>query len=294
MQDSIRTPTSFSNGVADYLTQSLLLASAIIITRVVLVLGAQILIYKIYQDYTQFLNLGPGGTPQTIPGYLRITFLRPFALKNPYLPAVIPPDLLPAQGYLGAKVLQHAYKPLISYRPGPRPKVTGIAPHRQVTQRGSAADYAALTTVIRKLAEQNPTLLIPGTSCFEKHTQGIFCSNVVNRTCQGEVCHAHPSDGSMHMSLHPADAKTVIESGWGERHPLAKGGWFTRFVPCEFVMVYAPKGEAELAVVEEIIKAAAWWVGGESLDGIKIGGNTRKDLRDASVACEWGIARVIS
>lgn len=48
-------------------------------------------------------------------------------------------------------------------------------------------------------------------------------------TCGGEVCHSHPSDGSLHLVLHPADVRAVLEKGWGERHPLAwddgEDGW---------------------------------------------------------------------
>src|SRR5579862_5308127 len=53
------------------------------------------LFYFVYQDYASFLNLGPGGTPSTFLGYLRITFLRLFALRNPYTPAPIPEVLRP-------------------------------------------------------------------------------------------------------------------------------------------------------------------------------------------------------
>ena len=67
------------------------------------------------------------------------------------------------------------------------------------------------------------------------------------------------------MALHPADAKLVLERGWGERHPLARGGWLTRFVPPTFLMVYAPRDEGEVGVVLEIIRAAAWWVSGQVL-----------------------------
>lgn len=31
-------------------------------------------------------------------------------------------------------------------------------------------------------------------------------------------------------------------------------------------MIYAPRSEADLEVVVEILKAAAWWVGGVCLD----------------------------
>jgi len=68
----------------------------------------------------------------------------------------------------------------------------------------------------------------------------------------------------MHVTLHPADAKLVIEKGWAQRHPLARGGWLSRFVPEGFMMVYAPRNEEEVEVVMRIVRAAAWWVGGKS------------------------------
>lgn len=83
----------------------------------------------------------------------------------------------------------------------------------------------------------------------------------------GEVCHAHPSDGSIHLTLHPTDAAIVLQQAWGERHPLSSGGWLTRFVPPGFVMVYAPRTQEEVDVVMEIVKAAVWWVGGVDLSG---------------------------
>jgi len=105
-----------------------------------------------------------------------------------------------------------------------------------------------------------------GISSFEKHCAGLFSKTQVNRTSNGEVVHAHPSDCSMHITLHPADAKVVIEAGWGERHPLARGGWFTRFVPKGFVMVYAPRTIEEVPLIMTIIKAGLGWVSGEALD----------------------------
>jgi hypothetical protein len=66
------------------------------------------------------------------------------------------------------------------------------------------------------------------------------------------------------MTLHPADAKIVLEAGWGERHPLARGGWFERFVPRDFVMIYSPMEECDLATIVQIIKAAVWNVSGDA------------------------------
>jgi hypothetical protein len=62
------------------------------------------------------------------------------------------------------------------------------------------------------------------------------------------------------MTLHPADARVVLEAGWGERHPLARGGWFEKFVPEGFVMVYAPRREEEVDVLVRIVEAGAWYV----------------------------------
>ena len=75
----------------------------------------------------------------------------------------------------------------------------------------------------------------------------------------------------MHLTLHPADAKAVLESGWGERHPLARGGWCRRFVPKEFVLVYAPREEGEVEVVMEIVAASVWWVSGIDVNGDEAG-----------------------
>ncbi|KAI9779352.1 MAG: hypothetical protein M1839_007460 [Geoglossum umbratile] len=224
------------------------------------------LFYFVYQDYASFLNLGPGGTPSTFLGYLRITFLRLFALRNPHIPAPIPAVLRPQLGYLTPERAIRLPK-----RAGSRPKVTGIAPHRQINQKGTPVNFVELSQAVRGLAATHATRLALGTSCFEKHGTGLFSLNPVNRTCNGEICHAHPSDGSLHLTLHPADARVVLEKCWGERHPLARGGWCTRFVPSGFLMVYAPRDAEELKVVMEIIRAAIWWVSGWALEDEKSG-----------------------
>lgn len=217
----------------------------------------------LYLDYQQFLSLGPGGTPKTITGYVRVKCLGLFALKNPYEPPSIPPYITQKAGCL----------PSLPQRSGPRPATRGIAPHRQINQFCSTSIFEKLSTAIKELAREN-IHLEEGTSCFEKHGTGLFSNFPKRRTCRGEICHAHPSDGSLHLTLHPADAKTMLEAGWGERHPLAKGGWFEKFVPGGFVMIYAPRDEQELEVVMELIRAAAWWVGGEE---VKIFVDARRD-----------------
>ena len=40
-----------------------------------------------------------------------------------------------------------------------------------------------------------------------------------------------------------------------------------RWVPKGFMMIYAPRDEAELEVVKQIVVAACWWVGGVDVNG---------------------------
>ncbi|KAL5389937.1 hypothetical protein DPSP01_001996 [Paraphaeosphaeria sporulosa] len=208
----------------------------------------------IHADYKAFLSLGPGGTPATPLGYAKIKLLSILCLRDPLRPAHIPPHFRPQRGYLSATSLPT--------RPGRRPVVRGIAPQRQQTQKSTCEIYTALVAAMRALIADPANCLLERTSCFEKHSSGIFASTPITRTCGGEVCHAHPSDGSLHMTLHPADAKIVLERGWGERHPLARGGWCRRFVPKEFVLIYAPRSVEEVGTVMQIVGAGVWWVAG--------------------------------
>ncbi|KAK2739545.1 hypothetical protein FQN55_009421 [Onygenales sp. PD_40] len=214
---------------------------------------------RVRKGYLAFLALGPGGTPSTPLGYLRICLLQVFILRNPLNPPAVPPHIHPQTGILKD----------LPKRTGSRPEVIGLAPQRQVTERGSQAMYAALTTAIKEFSVRHADSLFLATSCFEKHSTGLFslprCQS--HLTCNGEVCHSHPSDGSMHLTLHPADVKTIIEKGWGERHPLARDSWWWkfRFVPPTFVLIYSPRNLEELRCITQIIYAASWWVSGIDL-----------------------------
>lgn len=168
--------------------------------------------YLTYKDYNSFLDLGPGGTPYNFYGYLTITLLRIVALRNPRVAGPVP-DHMRHTGYLSKTEA-------LPKRKVPRPDVVGIAPHRQTNQKPSAFMFSRLSEEIRGLADNNPERLRMGISCFEKHCPGLFSNRQLNKTCNGEICHAHPSDGSMHLTLHPEDAEKVIQAGFGERHPL--------------------------------------------------------------------------
>jgi hypothetical protein len=214
----------------------------------------------IHNDYENFISLGPGGTPATFFGYLTITYLRLFALSDPYTPATLSEQVYPTVGYYQRA---HSWLPK---RNGPRPKIAGIAPHRQINQSGCKEMYQMLRKSLQNVAIKYPDSYRIGQSCFEKKGLALFAREPINSTCRGEICHIHHSDRSMHMNLHPDDAKVVLEKGWGERHPLARGGWMKAYVPREFIMVYAPRDRIELDVVCRIIEAAGYWVSGERFE----------------------------
>ena len=183
-------------------------------------------------QYLAFISLGPGGTPTTIIGFLKITLLGFVALRDPYR----------IHGTFG-KVLHKeepsGYLTGLAQRQGPRPEVRGIAPQRQINQKASRDLVHQLVATIEALPVTSTIdRLVYSTSHIERHGPALFHRSPCR---QNEVCHVHRTDGSMHMVLSPEDAKIVLEAGWGERHPLARGGWFERFVPREFVLVYAPR-----------------------------------------------------
>lgn len=83
----------------------------------------------------------------------------------------------------------------------------------------------------------------------------------------GELAHIHETgDHSLHVVLSPADAKKVIEAGWGQRHALAGwrplGGKLEKIVdiPATYLLIYTPRTAGEIEVVLEIVRAAMRYV----------------------------------
>jgi hypothetical protein len=78
--------------------------------------------------------------------------------------------------------------------------------------------------------------------------------------------HLHPgADESLHAMLPPALAEEAIEAGWAERHPVAARG----LIPGNAVMLYAPRDDAERAVVEGMIRAAHRFARGEGDEEVR-------------------------
>ncbi|KAI1176949.1 hypothetical protein F4777DRAFT_230562 [Nemania sp. FL0916] len=220
---------------------------------VAVLIGLTTAVLFVHNDYRNFLNLGPGGTPSTFAGYVRINWLKLWALRDPFEPLPVDSTAQPSSGILLKKPLP--------FRCGPRPHVVGIAPQRQLDQFGSRECYLALRRILENHGMAFNDEIGIGTSCFEKHGLGLFSRYPVNHTCQGEICHVHNSDHSLHLNLHPEDANEIIQKGWGQRHPLTSRCFLFKMpVPRQFTMVYAPRTRDELRVVCQIIEAAGWWV----------------------------------
>jgi hypothetical protein len=63
-----------------------------------------------------------------------------------------------------------------------------------------------------------------------------------------EFAHLH-ADGSWHLVVDETLVKKIVEASWGERHP-----WYDRGVL--EVLVYAPRNEAEMQVVQQLVLAS--------------------------------------
>ena len=113
---------------------------------------------------------------------------------------------------------------------------------------------------IKTLADSNRDLLEMGSSKIEGGVPALFLlpgtspgSHAINPMSPREIMHTHYADGSSHAFLSAADATTVLDRGWGERHRLS--GRALGF-PINYTMIFAPRNDEEVAIVRTITRAA--------------------------------------
>jgi Family of unknown function (DUF5519) len=139
-------------------------------------------------------------------------------------------------------------------RAGPRPSTTPTNPHTQLTQNAPEDLQECVFALASSLpgVEVGPSAVsVPGARAF--HLPGSAQAAREAFMVGREFAHLHPpSDGSLHMALPPEEVDRVVENGWAERHPLA-GSYG---LPENIVMVYGPRDEDELAVVEDLVRAS--------------------------------------
>lgn len=151
--------------------------------------------------------------------------------------------------YLGTMVRRQGMRPIVAPYP---------IPQRQTSDTASSENIDRLVSLFDTEAEKSRDIVHYAPSFFEKHHDAITlkhpeCGHAHALVSHGEIAHIHPSDGSMHMILSACDARTVLESDWGELHALA--GLLNR-LPNSYTFVYAPRSEADLQAIARILSAS--------------------------------------
>ncbi|KAK4939726.1 hypothetical protein LTR10_020010 [Elasticomyces elasticus] len=217
----------------------------------------------VLSDFYAWKAFGTGGTPPTWAGYWRMTKIR----INRFL--LFGKDDLADASNLSSKGSKYLDAGKIPIRQGERPRlIARTMPQRQVpydkrvvaplVEDRVASMVATFATKYSDILEVRPSKTEGGSTDAiyakpELPTLNPLAQN--NKMLTTEIAHAHPSEGSLHVWLSEADAKTVVEKGWGMRFPLY-------FVPKGWAMVYAPRTMEEVDVVETIVKAGIAFIAG--------------------------------
>lgn len=141
-------------------------------------------------------------------------------------------------------------------RRGERPRTTPTNPHTQLDQQpgdeGIVQELARRLFALPGVVERPSGISVPGARALivaPGEPVGPPEAFMIDR----EFAHLHPSpDHSLHAMLPTEIAQAAIDAGWAEPHPVARMG----LLPANAVMVYAPRDEAELDVVESLIEAS--------------------------------------
>jgi hypothetical protein len=139
-------------------------------------------------------------------------------------------------------------------RVGSRPRTTPTNPHTQLTQNAPnelQERVLAFASALPGVVVGPSGVSVPGARAFHFPSSSSTAPEafMVGR----EFAHLHPpSDGSLHLVLPPDLVDDVIENGWAERHPLAG----RHGLPANIVMVYGPRDDDELTVVEDLLQAS--------------------------------------
>ena len=147
----------------------------------------------------------------------------------------------------------------VPQRAGPRPRTDLRAPHTQLDQLVPPAERHAMSrTLISMLADLGDVVL-GGSNRAPPGTSGLH----LKPACAGgdprafllgtEFAHVHvEDDASLHAILPEPLRTAAMEAGWAEPHPFA--GQPT--VSPDTVMIYAPRDEAECAIVADLVRAS--------------------------------------
>ena len=141
-------------------------------------------------------------------------------------------------------------------RVGARPKTTPTNPHTQLDQQ--PADSRLVEELARRVfalpgvVELPSRVSVPGARALvlaPGEAVGPPEAYMIDR----EFAHLHPApDHSLHAMLPMEVVSDAVDAGWAEPHPVALRG----LIPSNAVMLYAPRDEAELNVIETLVRAS--------------------------------------
>jgi hypothetical protein len=141
-------------------------------------------------------------------------------------------------------------------RVGDRPRTTPTNPHTQLDQQpidlGWIEELARRAFALPGVLEEPSRISVPGARALvlaPNEPTGPPEAFLIDR----EFAHLHPApDHSLHAMLPPETVKEAVAAGWAEPHPVALRG----LIPPTAVMLYAPRDEAELDVIEGLLRAS--------------------------------------
>jgi hypothetical protein len=141
-------------------------------------------------------------------------------------------------------------------RAGARPHTTPTNPHTQLDQQPTDLRWvdklAERVFALPGVVEEPSRVSVPGARALvlaRGESVGPPEAFLIDR----EFAHLHPApDHSLHAMLPTEIAEEAVAAGWAEPHPAALRG----LIPPTAVMLYAPRGETELAVIEGLVRAS--------------------------------------
>jgi hypothetical protein len=141
-------------------------------------------------------------------------------------------------------------------RVGDRPRTTPTNPHTQLDQQ--PIDLRWIEELARRVyelpgvVEEPSRISVPGARALvigPDESIGPPEAFLIDR----EFAHLHPApDHSLHAMVPTETVTEAVAAGWAEPHPVALRG----LIPPTAVMLYAPRDEAELDVIERLVRAS--------------------------------------
>ena len=203
-------------------------------------------------DYSAWIAFGTGGTSPNISGYIRICRFR-------ILRAFSGDDLKDSSRLSSAG--RSYIEGNLPHRQARPPKIISrTLPQRQYPESLDPAIYNRLHDIPKNYYLSRRDLLVLDKSVTEgRSTDAIYAkpglpgrnAGPKDKVLGDEIAHVHPAENSLHIWLTEADAKKVVDAGWGERFPLSSLG----MVDNGWTFVYAPKSMEDVDVIERIVKA---------------------------------------